>query len=1224
MLLLMVMLMLALFMAIGAMLLTIAARARAAARANMGTTQQGLLSGSITREALDQALLAVLRGATSGTNGSVTFTGTTAPILENLLADKYGSPITGTAAITGGTNSPVMTLSLTGTAFSSLPPSRLNGRVLTINPLAGTGDIASYRILGAETISGTPTCYVAQMPSTVVRRLPALSTSFPVVINGREFTPASGTTPESYDAYDDANFWLAQPVLANSQVSGSYARLSFTGTTTTATVDNDNDGILDGVWLPPTLTSGSATPPPFVISDQPSPLGGTLRFQVSYLILDLDGRINVNTAGMATAQNTYQFTPNTPIGMGYGPADIASPLLFPATLPNVSGTYPLGNVWSDLLLSGTPATTPAAPSDAQRRVPPVLGAIDGRYGAGSTPGISGDDNGANQQTSSGTNAILNTTTGGTASMYGLTVAGSNAIADLKAQTRVYMSAPAPGQITPTLNFYRPTWSGTAGNDAIDDPYESRLDADAPRPGVMRRPAVLAGMNDDNPFTLSELERILRPNDPDTPQLPQRLAAGLEDIAQRSRMTITTDSWDTPGLTGLASRKIEDYIAALSPALDASAWADGSSPMSPDIAAGLRFNINRPVLSGTSATAVAQQQEYCKGLYTLVMALGATNPAEAAQWAANVLDFRDADSVLTRFAYDPSPSDGWQVTASSPVVYGAERPEVVIVETAAWRDSVSNQSQLFVNLHRPAASALLMTATTGSTTLVGTTEMSQLATGATLPLAGWQLRYTANNAVTFASVGASGTTQTQSVLDGTAVVSRSRNLSGASLGAPAGLVTTGVGAYLCVLPMSPQNFSAPGIPTFTVDQGNPFRFSPAALAGTVVLERLADPSQPHGPTNPYVAMDTAVVNAIPDVSAPNSTLRKNRRTGPQDAFTASPLAVFWRQLPWQNPPITTLSAYVTGTTYTGSTISTGTAPVPWFHWPNRPFISQAELALVPTGSSSTDGVLANYSFPTNSLANSATRITVSATTATLGSLILDATFVPSRFAENALTITGSSINVVGLDKLQANHFSKWREPGKVNINTIISGTTVVSGTTGSLDDIVWAALMGNTYVANPFIPIPAKGPSNAIPATSAIPGTADRPTIPAVPATPAQPHGTPAQPARPAQSIAGMLSLSGTGGPIATQEFTSGTSFFPRDKNAFFPYAQAIRLANTATVRSNVFAVWITVKITDDSPNAPSPVTKRLFAIIDRSIPVGYSPNQDLNVRDTIRLKRYLD
>jgi hypothetical protein len=96
-------------------------------------------------------------------------------------------------------------------------------------------------------------------------------------------------------------------------------------------------------------------------------------------------------------------------------------------------------------------------------------------------------------------------------------------------------------------------------------------------------------------------------------------------------------------------------------------------------------------------------------------------------------------------------------------------------------------------------------------------------------------------------------------------------------------------------------------------------------------------------------------------------------------------------------------------------------------------------------------------------------------------------------------------------------------------------------------------------------------------------------------------------------------------PLADHTTPSGEAqLYPRDRNPFFAYAQAIRLANTATIRSQVFAVWITVRITDDSPNAPSPVTKRMFAIIDRSIPVGYAPGQDLNVRDTIRLKRYLD
>ena len=1180
MLLLMVMLMLALFMAIGAILLTIAARARAAARANFGATQQSALSDTVVRNALDNALMAALRGATSGTDGSVQMTGTSTDFRENILADKYGSPISGTGSITSGTNSPVMTLSLTGLSGSGTTPNRLNGRVLTLQPRSSDGDIASYRILGATGTTGTTTCYVAQMPSTVSRTLPA--GTFGVIINGREFTPASATTtPESYDAYDDANLWLAQPVLANGQVSGTFARLSFSGTAATATVDNDNDGVLDGIWIPSAITSGSATPAPYVIADQPSPLGGSLRFQVSYLILDLDGRININAAGMATAQAAYDGTPNTPIGMGYGPADVSAGLLFPAALPTISGTYAFTGIWPNLLSSGTPTTTPANPSLDQRRVPPVVGSINGRFGTGSTPGISGDDLGGNQQTAGSANAVLNATTGGTDSLYTLTIAGGNAVGDLKSQTRVYMTSTTSGQITPTLNFFRPSWAGSAGADAIDDPYEVRLDTDAPRSGALRRAAVSGSANDDNPFTLAELERLLRPNDSDAPQLPQRLAAGLEDLAQRSRMTITTDSWDTPGLTGLAARKIEDFIAT-----SGTGWSMPSDVMPPDIAAGLRFNINRPVLSGTTATAQSQQQEFCKGLYMLVVALSgttnqptATDAAQYAQWAANVLDFRDADSTLTRFAYDADLSDGWQVSSSSPVVYGAERPELVIAETAAWRDTLNNKAQLFVNLHRPAASALLLTATTtttSTTAVTGTTELSTLAISGSLGLSGWQLRFGTNNAVAFVNVGSSGTTQNQSVFSGTSVGTRSTNLSGASLGAPAGLLAAGSGAYLCVLPTSPQIFSASGIPTFLIDQGTLPQFAPTSTSGTVALERLADLSQPHSASNPYVVVDTAVLNSIPDIAAtPTPTMTKNRRTGPMDS-SANPLAIFWTRLPLANAwtPVSSPSL--------GMYVVSGSTPVPWFHWPNRPFISPAELALVATGSSSTDGILGNYSFPTNSLANSTAITTVNSITNSLGSLILDATYVPSRFAENSLTISGSSINVAGLDKLQANHFSKWREPGRVNVNTIISGSTVAT------DNVVWTTLISNSTASNPF--------------NTAISGTIT-----------------------PARSVSQLLSLSGSAGqPILTQTFTSGSTFNPQDKNPFFTYAQAIRLANTATVRSNVFAIWITVRITDDSTNAPSPVTKRLFAIIDRSIPVGYNPNQDLNVRDTIRLKRYLD
>ena len=227
MLLLMVMLMLALFMGIGAMLLTIAARARAAARANMSATQQSASSDTVVRDALDQALMAALRGASTGTNGSVTFTGSTAPVLENLLADKYGPPLlTGSGVLQSATGTPLLTLSSTSPGIASVA-NRLSGRILTITPSANDGDTASFRILAAQTdTSGTTSINLANLPANTIRTLPVGTTTFS--INGREFTPTTGTSgPEPYDAYDDTdlNIWLAQPLLDSGTVS-RFDRLS--------------------------------------------------------------------------------------------------------------------------------------------------------------------------------------------------------------------------------------------------------------------------------------------------------------------------------------------------------------------------------------------------------------------------------------------------------------------------------------------------------------------------------------------------------------------------------------------------------------------------------------------------------------------------------------------------------------------------------------------------------------------------------------------------------------------------------------------------------------------------------------------------------------------------------------------------------------------------------------------------------------------------------------
>ena len=67
----------------------------------------------------------------------------------------------------------------------------------------------------------------------------------------------------------------------------------------------------------------------------------------------------------------------------------------------------------------------------------------------------------------------------------------------------------------------------------------------------------------------------------------------------------------------------------------------------------------------------------------------------AQWAVNVVDFRDADAAMTRFPYDPTPFDNsgnpngayWlpQPNNGDQVVWGLEQPELIMTETLATHD-----------------------------------------------------------------------------------------------------------------------------------------------------------------------------------------------------------------------------------------------------------------------------------------------------------------------------------------------------------------------------------------------------------------------------------------------------------------------------------------------------------------------------------------------------------
>ena len=61
----------------------------------------------------------------------------------------------------------------------------------------------------------------------------------------------------------------------------------------------------------------------------------------------------------------------------------------------------------------------------------------------------------------------------------------------------------------------------------------------------------------------------------------------------------------------------------------------------------------------------------------------------AQWAVNVVDYRDSDSIMTRFVFDPNPFNGWtpppEPAPLQNVVWGVESPELVFSESLAFHD-----------------------------------------------------------------------------------------------------------------------------------------------------------------------------------------------------------------------------------------------------------------------------------------------------------------------------------------------------------------------------------------------------------------------------------------------------------------------------------------------------------------------------------------------------------
>ncbi|MCY3012120.1 MAG: hypothetical protein NTY42_20160 [Planctomycetota bacterium] len=296
-------------------------------------------------------------------------------------------------------------------------------------------------------------------------------------------------------------------------------------------VDNDGDGEADSVWIDPGL--------PVVYS----PEGRRLKPLAAMMILDLDGRVNINVAGdrLQAFSDSFAFSPaglpfkqpgrTIPNGFGYGPAEISLASLFAP-------------------ISGQP-TNAGAVNNLLRSQSNFFSFFDDRHGArrspfaNSTPinyGLGWDLNAGLQMNTFAGNDIVSVHgerelnvlhpsryISGTPSNLAAAPAFFGGGMPMLRRGEGGVAFDTMGNPTIVVNA-----SGEPARDTINDPYES---------------AASTMPNHDDPVSLAELEAVLRQFDQDAKGLPDRLKKYLDRagfvtndvVSDHVRRAITTRS-----------------------------------------------------------------------------------------------------------------------------------------------------------------------------------------------------------------------------------------------------------------------------------------------------------------------------------------------------------------------------------------------------------------------------------------------------------------------------------------------------------------------------------------------------------------------------------------------------------------------------------------------------------------------------------------------------------
>jgi hypothetical protein len=343
------------------------------------------------------------------------------------------------------------------------------------------------------------------------------------------------------------------------------------------------------------------------------------------------------------------------------------------------------------------------------------------------------------------------------------------------------------------------------------------------------------------------------------------------------------------------------------------------------------------------------------------------------------------------------------------------------------------------------------------------------------------------------------------------------------------------------------------------------------------------------------------------------------------------------------------------------------PFPWLNWSDRPFVSPQELLLVPAVRSFQ--LLDIYDLPSTNAdpygADAAPYPHLlnffAQPEATVQSpqfqRLLEYVEVPSPFSgTETQTNPDPNANDRGdhLFHTPFNRISKYREPGRVNLNTIASPEVLqglMNYMPGMADsssiDTFWSKFVQSRQGGAGGGPNDASLPDPAFPTRFARPfrsfgGATLVPLANLIP-----PAADPLQPTREIEATLMRSDPSDPTRPLFNVDSTAPATNSLR--NPYFKFQALQRIGNLVTTRSNVYAVWITVGYFEAVPVTPGTqppdpriypdgftlgtelgsdtgeiVRHRGFYLFDRSIPVGFQRGRDNNLENALLVRRFIE